>query len=241
MTRPANNTADRRSGPVLTVDTIILTVAATELKVLLVSRRHDPFAGQWAIPGGFVEPGESLEEAAARELAEETGLHDVAYLEQLYSFGDPGRDPRGQVVTVAYYALVPPAVREGGAGSGHSPVRAGDDAADARWFSIYDLPPLAFDHRRILDYALQRLRAKLEYSTVGFDLLGEEFTLSQLQSLHEVILDRPLDKRNFRRRIQALGLLEPTGRRLMNGVHRPARLYRFTGAHRNLLTPAPVS
>ncbi|MCG3181339.1 MAG: NADH pyrophosphatase [Phycisphaerae bacterium] len=206
--------------PAVTVDTIILTVGAglTDLRVLLVRRGRAPFAGRWAIPGGFVEPGESLEQAARRELAEETAVTDLAYLEQLYTFGDPGRDPRGRVITVAYYALVPAA--------GIEP-HAGDDAADARWFSMFDLPRLAFDHGRILDYALARLRAKMEYTTVGFGLLGEEFTLSELQSLYELILRRRLDKRNFRRRILAMGRLEPTGRSRMNGVHRPAGLYRF--------------
>lgn len=226
-------TSSRRNPHSVTVDTIILTVAGEDLRVLLVRRKNEPFAGQWAIPGGFVEADESLDQAAGRELAEETGIDDVSYLEQLYTFGDPGRDPRGRVITVAYYALVPP--------PSDAPT-AGDDAADAQWFSMYDLPPLAFDHGAILDYALQRLRAKLEYTTVGFGLLADEFTLSELQSLYEVILDRELDKRNFRRRVLAQGWLEATGERRMNGVHRPARLYRFIGPpDANTLTPRTES
>jgi 8-oxo-dGTP diphosphatase len=220
----------RDNPPAVTVDTIILTVEddLSDLKVLLVRRGHGPFAGRWAIPGGFVEPDESLQQAARRELAEETGVTDVAYLEQLYTFGDPERDPRGRVITVAYYALVPP--------HGAEPT-AGDDAAEAAWFSIFDLPPLAFDHDAILDYALRRLRSKMEYTTVGYGLLGEQFTLSELQSLYELILGRELDKRNFRRRVLAMGRIEPTGARHMNGAHRPARLYRFVGEHEELLTP----
>ncbi len=229
----ASKTSKAKHAPAVSVDTIILTLVDGDLRVLLVKRGRAPFAGSWAIPGGFVEPDESLEQAARRELAEETGIDDVAYLEQLYTFGDPNRDPRGQVITVAYYALVPPMEFE--------PV-GGDDAAEAAWFSMYDLPDLAFDHREILDYGLARLRAKLEYTSVGFGLLPEEFTLGDLQSLYEAILGRELDKRNFRRRIRSLGLVEPTDQRRMNGVHRPARLYRFVGDHHEgTLTPAEIS
>jgi 8-oxo-dGTP diphosphatase len=170
----------------------------------------------WAIPGGFVGIDESLEEAALRELEEETGVQDV-YLEQLYTFGDPGRDPRGRVITVAYFVLVPaPAIDP----------RAGDDAVEARWWSMHDLPPLAFDHARILAYALQRLRYKLEYTAVGFELLPEPFTLSELQAAYEVILGEALDKRNFRRKILSAGIIEETGR-YRTGEGRPAKLYRF--------------
>jgi len=159
---------------------------------------------------------ESLEEAALRELEEETGVRDV-YLEQLYTFGDPDRDPRGRVISVAYFALVPAdAVRP----------RAGDDAADVGWWSMYDLPPLAFDHDRILAYALRRLRYKLEYTAVGFELLPETFTLSELQAAYEVILGERLDKRNFRRKILSAGILEETGT-YRTGEGRPAKLYRF--------------
>src|SRR5207245_6869982 len=135
----------------VTVDVIILTLRERRLMVLLIKRRHWPYEGMWAIPGGFVSPDESLEDAARRELEEETGVSDV-YLEQLYTFGDPGRDPRGRVITVVYFALLD---------SERLQVRAASDAGDVGWFSVYSLPPLAFDHEKILQYALNRLRGKL--------------------------------------------------------------------------------
>jgi 8-oxo-dGTP diphosphatase len=202
--------------PSVTTDVVIFTLRDADLQVLLIRRRNPPFQGMWAIPGGFVGIDESLEEAALRELEEETGVQDV-YLEQLYTFGDPGRDPRGRVITVAYFVLVPaPAIDP----------RAGDDAVEARWWSMHDLPPLAFDHARILAYALKRLRYKLEYTAVGFELLPEPFTLSELQAAYEVILGEALDKRNFRRKILSAGIIEETGR-YRAGEGRPAKLYRF--------------
>ncbi len=204
------------ASPSVTVDVIIFTLRDNDLQVLLVKRGRPPFAGMWAIPGGFVEIDESLEEAALRELDEETGVRDV-YLEQLYTFGDPNRDPRGRVITVAYFALVPAdAVQP----------RPGDDTAETRWWSLYHLPPLAFDHADMLAYALKRLRYKLEYTAMGFELLPEVFTLSELQAAYEIILDEKLDKRNFRRKIIAAGVIEETGR-YRTGEGRPARLYRF--------------
>jgi 8-oxo-dGTP diphosphatase len=198
------------------VDIVVFTVLEQRLQVLLIQRGIPPFEGKYALPGGFVLEGETLEVAALRELREETGTEQV-YLEQLYSFGDPGRDPRGQVVTVAYYALVP---------ADKSPLLAGTDAASARWFAVSELPPLAFDHATILECAVSRLRNKLEYTTVGFELLPAKFTLTRLQSLHEAILGKPLDKRNFRRRILALGLLKATKEMEATG-RKPARLYVF--------------
>lgn len=207
---------DDHPRPAVTVDVVIFTVRDGDLQVLLIRRKRPPFEGMWAIPGGFVRIDESLEDAALRELEEETGVRDV-YLEQLYTFGDPDRDPRGRVITVAYFALVPAnTVR----------LRAGDDASEARWWSMYDLPPLAFDHADILAYALQRLRYKLEYTAVGFELLPETFTLSELQATYEVILGEKLDKRNFRRKILGAGILEETGE-YRTGEGRPAKLYRF--------------
>jgi 8-oxo-dGTP diphosphatase len=198
------------------VDIVVFTVQEQRLQVLLIQRGIPPFEGKFALPGGFVLDGETLEAAALRELREETGTEQV-YLEQLYSFGDPGRDPRGRVVTVAYYALVP---------ADKSPLLAGTDAASARWFAVAELPPLAFDHATILECAVNRLRNKLEYTTVGFELLPAKFTLTRLQSLHEAILGKPLDKRNFRRRILALGLLKATKEMEATG-RKPARLYVF--------------
>jgi 8-oxo-dGTP diphosphatase len=207
-------------GMQVAVDIVIFTIQSGELRVLLVKRGIPPFVGQFAIPGGFVLEDESLDQAALRELKEETGVGDV-YLEQLYSFGDPGRDPRGRVITVAYYALI---------SADRSPLAAGSDASDPRWWAIRELPALAFDHRKILDYALERLRNKLEYTTVGFQLLPDRFTLTELQEVYEAILDKKLDKRNFRRKLALLKVLRPT-RELRRGGRRPARLYEFVAAH----------
>jgi 8-oxo-dGTP diphosphatase len=203
--------------PSVTVDIILFTVSDNDLKVLLVKRRLPPFKGMWAIPGGFVRKGETLEAAALRELREETNISDI-YLEQLYSFGDPGRDPRMWVITIAYFALVSADKME---------LRADTDAEEAAWHSIYALPELAFDHKEILHYALERLRNKLEYTNVGFQLLPKKFTLTELQRLHEIILNRPLDKRNFRKKILSQGILKELDETKMEGVHRPARLYKF--------------
>ena len=200
----------------VTIDIVVFTVHEQRLKVLLIRRGIAPFEGAYALPGGFVLASETLEAAAFRELREETGTVDV-YLEQLYTFGDPGRDPRGRVVTVAYYALVP---------TNRSPLLAGTDAASAGWFAVAELPPLAFDHGRIVQYAVDRLRGKLEYSNVGFQLLPEKFTLGALQLLHEAILGKPLDKRNFRRKILSLGVLKPLKEKLATG-RRPAELFAF--------------
>lgn len=203
------------SKPAVTVDVVIMTLRDDDLHVLLIKRDHAPYRGRWAIPGGFVHLNESLETAARRELKEETGVTDV-YLEQLYTFGDPRRDPRGHVISAAYIALVPEPLA----------VRGGSDAREARWWSIKQLPPLAFDHARIVDYALIRLRYKIEYSAVGFRLLPETFTLSDLQKAYEIILAEPLDKRNFRRRIIEAAVIEPIDE-VRSGEGRPARLYRF--------------
>jgi 8-oxo-dGTP diphosphatase len=203
--------------PGLTVDVVIFTLRTERLQVLLIQRRTEPFAGQWALPGGFVEMDEPLEAAAARELEEETGVQD-AYLEQLYTYGEPSRDPRGRVVSVAYYALIP--------ADAHILSEGGSDSARARWFPVEELPSLAFDHAEIISYALRRLRYKLEYSAVGFQLLPGEFTLSELQHTYEMILGEKLDKRNFRRRIQEAGIIEAT-QKARSGEGRPARLYRY--------------
>lgn len=202
--------------PSVTVDVIIFTLRESDLQVLLIKRRYPPFEGMWAIPGGFVGVDESLEEAALRELEEETGVRDV-YLEQLYTFGDVSRDPRGRVITVAYFALVPASAID---------PHAGSDAVEARWWSAYDRPSLAFDHQDILTYALQRLRYKLEYTAVGFELLPETFTLSELQAAYEIVLREKLDKRNFRRKILSAEVIEETGM-VRGGEGRPAKLYHF--------------
>ena len=207
----------RYERPSVTVDVVILTMRKRRLEALLIKRKHWPFESLWAIPGGFVNPDESLEDAARRELNEETSVRDV-YLEQLYTFGAPRRDPRTRVITVVYYALIRAETLR---------VAAGDDAAEAAWFPVYDLPSLAFDHADILTYTMQRLRGKLEYTTIGFQLLAAEFTLSELQEVYEAILDRPLDKRNFRKKVLSTGILEQIPETRKAGQHRPAALYRF--------------
>jgi 8-oxo-dGTP diphosphatase len=204
--------------PMVTVDVVVFTIIGDDLKLLLVKRGQEPFKDQWAIPGGFVGMDEDLEVAARRELAEETNVSDI-WLEQLYTFGRPDRDPRGRVISVAYFALVSAERRE---------LAAATDSADVGWYSAYDLPPLAFDHREVVEYALTRLRWKLDYTSVGFQLLPTRFTLTDLQRMYEVILAKPLDKRNFRKKILAMGILEPiAGLKEAKGPHRPAQLYTF--------------
>jgi 8-oxo-dGTP diphosphatase len=192
---------------------VILTVSGGRLQVLLVRRSAEPFKDSWSLPGGLLNAGESLEEAAVRKLEDETGVTDV-FLEQLYTFSD--LDGQGSVA-VAYFALVD-------LGATHLARRKEWLPA---WFSIEDMPPLAFENEGVIDYALRRLRAKLDYSNVAYSLLPAEFSLSQLQSTYEAILSRTLDKRNFRKRILSLDIVEPTGRQASEGRHRPAQLYRF--------------
>lgn len=203
--------------PLVTADIIIFTVMEKDLRVLLIKREIEPFKGKWAIPGGFVKIDETLEDAAKRELYEETGVKDV-YLEQLYTFGDLKRDPRARVITIAYFALVD---------SCDVKIKASSDASDVNWFPVKQLPELAFDHKEILEYALKRLRWKLEYTTVAFKLLPEKFTLTQLQEVYEIIFNKELDKRNFRKKILNLGLVKETKETQKEVSHRPAKLYSF--------------
>ena len=205
--------------PGLTVDCVIfgLDLNAAELQVALIERDIEPFEGSWALPGGFVREGESLEEAANRELQEETNIDNV-FLEQLYTFGAPKRDPRGWVVSVAYYALVAPEKHH---------VVADTDARRAEWFPIDALPELAFDHSEILEIALQRLRGKLSYAPIGFELLPEKFSIRQLQTLYEIVLGQPLDNRNFRKKIFSLDVLKELKEMQQGVAHRAARLYKF--------------
>ncbi|HFE44188.1 MAG TPA: NUDIX hydrolase [Nannocystis exedens] len=203
--------------PSLTVDCVVFGVDKSTLKILLIERDVEPFAGQWALPGGFVRMDEDLESAALRELSEETGVEKL-YLEQLYTFGAVDRDPRGRVVTVAYYALVRLADHR---------VRAATDARDAAWYAFDDLPPLAFDHQKIVDVARERLRGKVRYKPIGFELLPHKFTLTELQTLYEIVLERALDKRNFRKKILGMELLVALDEVEAGVAHRAARLYRF--------------
>ncbi len=212
-----NNTYRGYEQPGLTVDLILFTVNQDRLRILLTLRATEPFAGSWALPGGFLFEGESLEEAARRVLRDKTGIGE-AYLEQLYTFGEPDRDPRNRIVTVAYYALVPWQKLD----------RPGSQkVSEVAWFEADNPPMLAFDHARILAYGVNRLRAKAGYSNIAFGLLPEAFRLTELQRIYEVILGTTLDKRNFRKRILATGWLAETGGIDDRGAHRPARLYKF--------------
>lgn len=201
----------------LTVDCVVFAIDEPDLKVLLIQRDLPPHEGHWALPGGFVRIDETLEEAARRELSEETGLNNV-YLEQLYTIGEVDRDPRERVVTVTYYALVKL--------SDHR-VRAATDARNAAWFAVEDVPTLAFDHDKILEMAHQRLRGKVRYQPIGFELLPAKFTLRQIQHVYEVVLDRLLDKRNFRKKILNMDILIELDEVERDVAHRAARLYKF--------------
>ncbi|MBX3183160.1 MAG: NUDIX hydrolase [Polyangiaceae bacterium] len=203
--------------PALTVDCVVFGLDEGDLKLLLVQRSQEPFRHRWALPGGLVGMEESAERAARRELEEETGVRDV-YLEQLYTFSAVDRDPRERTISIAYYALVKM--------TDHV-VRAATDAGGAAWFSVTDAQDLAFDHDLIVHTACERLRGKLRYQPIGFELLPEKFKLSQLQRLYEVVLGTPLDKRNFRKKILAMDLLRPLDEVEQGVAHRAARLYRF--------------
>lgn len=222
----ANYDAGVFERPSVTVDVVALTTRDGALCVLLVKRGVWPFEGAWALPGGFVQMAEDLDAAARRELHEETGMEAIPYLEQLYTFGVPNRDPRTRVISVAYLALVPG--KESGEPSPVDP-KAGTDAREARWWKVGSLPTLAFDHAQIVGLALSRLRAKLAYSSVAYALLPREFTLTELQTVYEIILARALDKRNFRKKMLAVpDLLQAADGQKRDGAHRPAQLYQFS-------------
>ncbi len=201
----------------LTVDCVVFGFDGGELKVLLIQRGLEPFKGSWALPGGFVRVDETIDEAARRELLEETGLKNV-FLEQLYTFGTVNRDPRERVVSVAYYALVKL--------SDHQ-AKAATDAAHAEWLPVSRFPALAFDHKEIVLLALAGLRGKVRSEPIGFELLPPKFTLTELQELYEAILETHLDKRNFRKKVLGFGLLVSLKETRMTGRHRPAQLFRF--------------
>jgi len=200
--------------PSVTADIVIFTIKDNDLKVLLVKRNIEPFKNKWALPGGFVRINESLEQAAKRELQEETGVKDV-YLEQLFSFGDPKRDPRGRVITIAYMALV---------SSENIKLKATTDVSNAQWFSINKIPQLAFDHKKILNYSLKRLKWKFEYTTVAFSLLPEKFTISQIQKIYEIVFNKKFDKRNFSKKILFINILKEEGIK-KDVSYRPPMLY----------------
>lgn len=203
--------------PKVTVDIIIFTIEGGDIKTLLIKRKSTPFRGKWALPGGFLKKDEDIYNAALRELKEETGVKGV-YLEQLYTFGEPKRDPRGRVVTIAYFALVPRNLMK---------IKAADDAADARLFSMANLPDLAFDHNKILNYALYRIRNKIQYTNVIWSLLPKKFTLTEIQKIYEIIWGKHIDKRNFRKKLLSLGLLRSAKETRIGLRQRPAKLFAF--------------
>ena len=202
--------------PAVTTDCVIFGYDLREgLSVLLIERGIDPFKGQWAFPGGFLQMDEDADTCARRELFEETGFKAASFI-QFGTFSDVNRDPRERVITIAYMALV----RKGD-------VQGGDDAADARWFPVTSVPPLAFDHDRILRIALERLKEQIHFHPVGFELLPEVFTLSQLQALYEAILGVRFDRRNFAAKMLKLGLIQPTGDRPADAARRIPQTFRF--------------
>ncbi|GGG12051.1 NUDIX hydrolase [Dokdonia pacifica] len=201
----------------LSVDAVVFGYEEGVISVLLIKRKYDPFKGKWAIPGGFVLNNESLETAVERELQEETGVK-INYLEQLYTFGDVERDPRGRVVTVAYVGLVRPNTFK---------IFASTDASQVQWFTIDKLPELSFDHQKILHTAIARLQAKITYEPIGFELLDKKFPFSDLEKLYTTLLGRPIDRRNFRKKILGLNVLDELDKKVSKGSGRPANLFQF--------------
>ncbi|MDT7920955.1 MAG: NUDIX domain-containing protein [Meiothermus sp.] len=240
---PNNHDPNAFDRPSVTVDVVILTLREGQLEALLVKRKEHPYLNYWSLPGGFVQAQESLDEAAARVLRQKAGLESVVgmeregsyrypvYLEQLYTFGDPGRDPRMRVISVAYYALVEAShIREVGEEIALFKLRLPEGESGVEIFDHrHKKYSLAFDHAEILGVALRRIRGKLEYTPIGFELLPEQFTLRQLQAVHETILQKRLNKDSFRRRMLSSGRLEPTGK-FERGLGRPAELYRLRRA-----------
>ncbi|HAD97628.1 MAG TPA: NUDIX hydrolase [Cryomorphaceae bacterium] len=202
----------------LMVDAVVFGYQDRKLSVLLIKRKYKPFQDSWALPGGYVKDKEPLEEAVERELYEETGVK-IDYLEQLYTFGNPDRDPRGRLVSVAYFGLVRP---------DKFSITADTDAVDVEWFDTNKLPSLAFDHAHILKSALQRLRAKISYEPVGFELLDSKFLFGELEKLYMTILGRDIDRRNFRKKMLGLDILDQLDEKVSEGRGRPANLFQFS-------------
>ncbi|KAB1071380.1 NUDIX hydrolase [Tamlana haliotis] len=201
----------------LSVDAVVFGYEAGTISVLLIKRKYEPFKGKWAIPGGFVLNNEALEKAVERELKEETGV-EINYLEQLYSFGNPNRDPRGRIVSIAYFGLVHPSAFK---------INASTDAEEVQWFKIDELPQLSFDHKDILKLAISRLQSKITYEPLGFELLDEKFPFSDLENLYTTLLGRPIDRRNFRKKFLKLNILDELDEKISKGSGRPANLFKF--------------
>ncbi|MDR3647041.1 MAG: NUDIX domain-containing protein [Candidatus Babeliales bacterium] len=207
----------QRSQYFMTVDCVIFGYSQGQLMVALIERKNEPFKGKWAIPGGFVEGDETVDEAAARELQEETGLHDI-YLEQFHVFSDPERDPRGRVITVAFFALI---------NSDQIELVATEDALEAKWYPAYNIPDLAFDHNAIYEKALEELRLAVSIKPLVFELLPGKFTLTMLQNIYEQIFGFTIDKRNFRKKILKMDFIQETKYLTKGDQQRPAKLYQF--------------
>lgn len=202
---------------VIATDIVIFTISEGELKVLMIKMKKDPFQGMWAVPGGLVHINESVDDSAKRHLKNKTGVDNV-YLEQLYTFGGVDRDPLGRVVSVAYFALIP---------SNGISLKTTEEYEGVDWFSVKNLPKLAYDHYEIVKMATERLKAKLEYSNIVHGLLPKEFTLTELQKTYELILEKELDKRNFRKKLLSLGIIKNTSKKTVGEASRPAELYKF--------------
>jgi 8-oxo-dGTP diphosphatase len=204
----------------VTVDAVVFGYSKNEgVSVLLIQRKYPPYKDLWALPGGFVLEEESLEEAVQRELQEETGIR-VNYMEQLYTFGQPGRDPRQRIISVAYFALVKSSM--------YQQLKASTDAENAQWFNIKKLPQLAFDHKDIVNTAIERVRVKIRYQPIGFELLDKKFPFSDLEKLYMALLDREIDRRNFAKKMLALNMLDETNEVAKSeGKGRPSKMYQF--------------
>lgn len=203
--------------PAVTVDCVLFGFDKGEIKVLLTKRGIEPFIGKWAFPGGFIQEQETADDCARRKLAEEAGLKDI-FFEQLYTFSDVHRDPRNRVISIAYYALV---------NSTNYAAKAGIDIADVQWFRLDEIDELAFDHNVILKVAVERLKGKIRYEPIGFELLPEEFTMPELHKLYETILQRPVDRGNFRKKILGMGLLIDHSQKQVGRSLTAAKIYSF--------------
>lgn len=204
---------------VIATDVVILTIQNNELKVLLIRMKKAPFTGKWAAPGGLVASDESVDDSAERHLVEKAGLKNV-YMEQLYTFGKVSRDPFGRVVSVAYSALIPPDAKV--------KIATTQEYQDIAWFPVKHLPPMAYDHKEIIAYAIERLKSRIEYTNIVYGLMPKEFTLGELQDVYELILGRKLDKRNFRRKISSAQMIKELDKKREGEANRPATLYVFT-------------
>lgn len=213
-----DNPVKKYKHAVIATDVVIFTVDEGKLKTLLIKMNKEPYLDCWAIPGGLVGPEESVDAAAKRHLQDKTGVSNI-FLEQLYTFGNIDRDPFGRVVSVAYFALIP--------ASGLK-LKTTSEYGDVKWFAMEDVPRLAYDHKKMLTLAMARLQAKLSHTNIIYNLLPKEFVLSEMQSIYEIILNKKMDKRNFRKKILSLNLVKKLGRKKGDEAHRPAELYSFT-------------